>query len=211
MKKIYRQSSVHTFCHSYHPYEPFNITNAKTLIIGSTPPARFALKELQDRDIDWFYGSRHNSFWPLLEQSCKSDTKLNTKELQQDFFLSHNIGIFDTIDECSRTKGCGASDSDLYNIVLTDVLEILRQNKRKTIRVFFSGRFVAELFQKATKVKFDLTLREVQTILVEDKTLHATILYSPSPSWARGLPEQIRKDPNKNELRLKQYSKICTI
>lgn len=49
----------------------------------------------------------------------------------------------------------------------------------------------------------------MQKIQLDSKTLELTILYSPSPSWARGLNEAIRKDPDKNELRLKQYSKIC--
>ena len=49
MQKIYRQSDIHTFCHTSHPYEPFNIKNATTIIVGSTPPARFGLKELQQQ------------------------------------------------------------------------------------------------------------------------------------------------------------------
>lgn len=209
MQKVYRKSDEHIFCHSRHPYESFNISEAHTIIIGNTPPARFATKELQEGDVDWYYGSCYNAFWSLLEQSCESGKPLSTKEDRQNFFLQKSIGIFDTIEECSRSKGCGASDGDLYNIVLVDVLALLEQNKHKTLRIFFSGRFVAELFQKATKTKFDLRSREVQKIDLVGKTLELTILYSPSPSWARGLSESIRKDVNKNRLRLEQYKKIC--
>lgn len=209
MQKVYRKSEIHTYCHAKHPYEPFNIAEAKTLIVGNTPPARFAKKELQDGDVDWYYGSRYNAFWNILQQSCECEQPLSTKEERQNFFLENSIGIFDTIDECSRAKGCGASDGDLYNIVLVDVVSLLEQNRHKYLRIFFSGRFVAELFQKATKTKFDLRSREMQKIVLDGKTLELTILYSPSPSWARGLPEVIRKDPNKNELRLKQYREIC--
>ncbi len=209
MKNVLRESKVHIFCRLQHPYEPFNIQEAKTLIIGNTPPARFAQKKLQEGDVDWYYGSKYNAFWNLLEQSCRCTEKLSTKEARQNFFLENSIGIFDTIDECSRKKGCGASDGDLYNIVLVDVLALLKQNKHKILRIFFSGRFVAELFQKATKIKFDLRSREMQKIELDGKILEVTILYSPSPSWARGLPEKIRKDPNKNKIRLEQYSQIC--
>lgn len=209
MQKVYRKSAEHIFCQTKHPYEPFNITEAHTLIIGNTPPARFATKELQEGDVDWYYGSCYNSFWSLLEQSCESGKQLSTKEDRQNFFLQNSIGIFDTIEKCSRSKGCGASDGDLYNIVLVDVLALLEQNKHKTLRIFFSGRFVAELFHKATKTKFDLRSREMQKIDLVGKTLELTILYSSSPSWARGLSESIRKDENKNRLRLEQYKKIC--
>lgn len=209
MPKVYRKSDEHIHCHAKHPYEPFNITEAQTLIIGNTPPARFTTKELQEGDVDWYYGSRYNAFWSLLEQSCTNGYSLTTKEDRQSFFLKNSIGIFDTIEECSRSKGCGASDGDLYNIVLVDVLELLAQNKHKKLRVFFSGRFVAELFQKATKTKFNLQSREMQKINLLDKTLELTILYSPSPSWARGLSETIRRDSNKNNIRLEQYKKIC--
>lgn len=209
MEKVYRKSDEHIYCSAKHPYEPFNIKNAKTIIVGNTPPARFATKELQEGDVDWYYGSRYNAFWSLLERSCRTGRPLTTKEDRQNFFLQNHIGIFDTIEECSRKKRCGASDGDLHNIVLIDVFALLEQNKHKTLRLFFSGRFVAELFQKATKTKFDLRSREMQKINLADKTLELTILYSPSPSWARGLPEWIRKDPKKNEIRLDQYSQIC--
>ncbi|WP_428739055.1 hypothetical protein [Sulfurimonas sp.] len=208
MKKIYRKSTVHTFCKAKHPYEPFNIQDAKTLIIGNTPPSRFVTKKLQEGDIDWYYGSKHNAFWKLLQEGCNSQKPLNSKEVQQQFFLDNHIGIFDTIEECSRKEGCGASDGELFNIVLVDVSAILKENIHQKLRVFFSSRFVAELFQKATNVKFDLCSREMQTVALGSKLLEVTILYSPSPSWARGLNEAIRKDPKKNELRLEQYSKI---
>ncbi|MDH4944431.1 hypothetical protein [Sulfurimonas sp. C5] len=209
MKIYYRKSQIHTYCHFKHPYEPFNIEKAKTLIVGNTPPARFAQKKLQEGDVDWYYGSKYNAFWKILEQSCKCEQPLTTKEQRQNFFLQNSIGIFDTIDECSRKKGCGASDGDLHNIVLIDVVALLKKNKYKTLRLFFSGRFVAELFQKATKTKFDLRSREMQKIELDGKTLELTILYSPSPSWARGLSEELRKNPNKNKIRLEQYSQIC--
>ena len=164
MQKIYRKNDTHTFCQAKHPYEPFNIADAKTLIIGNTPPARFAFKNLQEGDVDWYYGSRYNAFWSLLEQSCKTKQPLSTKEERQNFFKENSIGIFDTIEQCSRAKGCGASDGDLYNIVLVDVLSLLEKNKHKKLKIFFSGRFVAELFQKATKTKFDLRLKQYSLI-----------------------------------------------
>lgn len=210
-KKVYRKSSVHTYCQAKHPYAPFNIQKAKTVIVGNTPPVRFATKELQDGDVDWYYGSRFNAFWTLLEKSCRSKKSLLSKEAQQSFFLENEIGIFDTIAECSRKKGCGASDGDLYNIVLVDVLALLQENSQQLLRIFFSSRFVAELFQKATKIKFDLRSREVQKVLFDERVLELTILYSPSPSWARGLSKEMRNDPKKSEKRLEQYSKICSI
>ena len=54
---------------STHPYEPFIPLNAEKLIIGTIPPIRFCIKEREifDDDVNFYYGSRDNAFWPIIE------------------------------------------------------------------------------------------------------------------------------------------------
>ena len=53
-----------------HPFPPFVPTNATKLIIGSIPPQRFCNQKengisLYPDDVNFYYGSRDNSFWFL--------------------------------------------------------------------------------------------------------------------------------------------------
>ena len=209
---IYRQNKEHNDCESIHPYnhEKFNLENAEILIIGSIPPHRFSEpKNLLCGDIDWYYGSKNNSFWDILKESCyNSQVALCTKENQQKFCEDNKVGIFDMIQKCTRKEGCGSSDSDLYNIELIDACNIISQNKKDNLKLFFTSIFAADLFCKKTGVKIDLKNRQFQEIAICDKKLKVIILYSPSPSWSRGLNEEIRKDKNKSEIRIMQYKQI---
>lgn len=202
-------------CLSKHPFPPFNIINAKAFIIGSIPPHRFSEpKNILCGDIDWYYGSKDNSFWDILKESCcNHQVKLCTKKAQQDFLQKNEIGIFDMIQECTRKEGCGSSDSDLHKISLIDVYEIISGNKNDNLKLFFTSIFVAKLFSKQAKVTLDLTTREMQRIdNVCNKTIEAVILYSPSPSWSRGLKKEIREQEKneKNKIRVEQYKQICS-
>ena len=209
-----RANKEHIFCESIHPYndEKFNLENAKTFIIGSIPPYRFSnTKNLLCGDIDWYYGSKDNSFWDILKESCcDSEITLCTKEEQQKFLKKNNIGIFDMIQKCTRKEGCGSSDSDLHNIELIDACEIISKNINKELKLFFTSIFVADLFNKQTGAKIDTKNRELQEITLCNKRLKVIILYSPSQSWSRGLEEKIRKDKNKNTTRINQYKHICS-
>ncbi len=209
-----RTNKEHIFCESIHPYndEKFNFEKAKTFIIGSIPPYRFSKpKNLLCGDIDWYYGSKDNSFWDILKESCcDTNVTLCTKDNQQKFCEDNGIGIFDMIQKCTRKEGCGSSNSDLHNIELIDACEIISKNTNKELKLFFTSIFVADLFNRQTGAKIDTKNRKFQEIAIDDKSLKVIILYSPSPSWSRGLKEAIRKDPNKNTIRINQYKHICS-
>lgn len=209
----YRKNEKWMDCKSIHPYndERFNFENAKTFIIGSIPPHRFSEpKNLLCGDVDWYYGSKNNSFWDILKESCcDSQLTLCTKENQQKFFMENEIGIFDMIQKCTRKNGCSSSDNDLYNLELIDVCKIISENKNSELKLFFTSIFVADLFSKKTRITVDSKNRELQEIAICDKKLKVIILYSPSPSWSRGLEEGIRKDKDKNKKRIDQYKQIC--
>lgn len=209
----YKENKIHIFCKSKHPFEPYNIKKSKTIIIGSIPPYRFSeQKNLLCGDIDWYYGSKSNSFWDILKEAC-CDKKilLCTKEIQQKFLEKKEIGIFDMIDECTRKEECGSSDLDLYNIVLINSAKLISENINNNIKLFFTSQFVAGLFNQQTGAKLNLKIREKQNIQVCNKQIEAIILYSPSPSWSRGLKNM--KEKSKEEKyteRIQQYKQICS-
>ncbi|MDD5359182.1 MAG: hypothetical protein PHI02_02840 [Sulfurovaceae bacterium] len=210
-----RANKEHIFCESIHPYndEKFNFEKAKTFIIGSIPPHRFSEpKNLLCGDIDWYYGSKDNSFWDILKESCcDSKFALCTKENRQKFCEDNEIGIFDMIQKCTRKDGCGSSDSDLYNIELIDACEIIFRNKNTGLKLFFTSIFVADLFCKQTGVKIDLKNRQIQEISICKKNCEVIILYSPSPSWSRGLKVLSEKtSQEKKQIRINQYKHICS-
>lgn len=210
-QKKYRISSKFVDCRSPHSYQPFNIKTAKTFIVGSIPPYRFCAspKQLLCGDVDWYYGSKDNHFWDIVKCACGLSSGICTVEGRQQFLCEKDIGMFDMICECTR-KDCSSSDGDLYNIELIDACKIIRQNKNCK-RIFFTSRFVADLFCWQSGAKLDLTSREIQKLSICDKELEVTILYSPSRQWSRGLDKKIREDPNKEQIRIEQYEKIFTI
>jgi len=50
-----------------HPFEAFIPSGATKLIIGTIPPERFSQKKLFCDDVNFYYGSRDNAFWELLQ------------------------------------------------------------------------------------------------------------------------------------------------
>lgn len=46
-----------------HPYKPFIKKNTERLIVGTLPPPRFSTGDLQEKDVNFSYGSHHNSLW----------------------------------------------------------------------------------------------------------------------------------------------------
>ncbi|MBE0496279.1 MAG: hypothetical protein IBX45_07695 [Campylobacterales bacterium] len=196
---------------SQHPFRPYNIKNAKKLIIGSIPPHRFSEpKNLLCGDIDWYYGSKNNAFWDILKQSCGDiEAKICTRKRQKGFLKNYKIGIFDMVHRCARKNNHSASDSDLRKIKSVDACKIIKNNKNLHLQLFFTSQFAANLFCKQTGCKIDLKIKKKQRVALHNKIIDIIILYSPSPSWSRGYPD-IRKHPNKNEMRQTQYQQIFT-
>ena len=50
-----------------HPYKPFIPKEATKLIVGTLPPPRFSTGDLHQKDVDFCYGSYHNSLWKKID------------------------------------------------------------------------------------------------------------------------------------------------
>lgn len=126
--------------------------------------------KITDPSYDWFFGTKRNQFWPMLENVF--GVELKTKNSKQALFSKLRMAITDIISECERSENTNA-DNNLINIVYNTeaIINIIRRNKIKAI--FFSSRMAEKLFKKNFK---DLMLKYSGINLVT--------LPSPSPRYA---------------------------
>lgn len=150
-----------------HPFGNFVPNNIQYLILGSFTGKRS--EEDIKNGYDWFYGTKRNLFWPIMEEVYGK--QLKSKEEKQNLFAILGIGITDIILSCERRSNSNL-DMNLINIVLNhEVTKILKHNKIK--KIFFSSKFVETLFRKHFK---KLVLEYTETELIT--------LPSPSPRYA---------------------------
>lgn len=113
----------------------------KYLILGSFPAKGFGLTP----GYDWYYGSKYNQFWKIIEKVYKIEFK--DKQAKIELFTRLHIGIADIIDSCERRNG-NSSDMNLFNITYNpSLIDILKENKVKT--VYFTSVFVEKIFNKS--------------------------------------------------------------
>ena len=121
-----------------HPFPTFYNNKIKYLIIGSFPPIKLTkkvfcddnLKQLYEKylrknpfikgnDINFYYGSRENHFWPLFRRLYNKSLS-NSEEIKK-FLESKNIGITDLFEQCKRKiKNCNIYPSDANLIILRE-------------------------------------------------------------------------------------------
>lgn len=180
---------------SKHPFEPFIPVGATKLIIGTIPPPRFCKEpyQLHDDDVNFYYGSRDNSFWPLLEEifNEKLDYQNNASTIDQRKQLLDKlgIGITDIIADCTHAND-SAEDRHL-NVIKHKDLEILLRDNPGINTLIYTSEFVKKLVNEYFKTYhlIDPINRKKQTIKINGKVFQVRILYSPSPLALRGLGE----------------------
>ncbi|MCF7872125.1 DNA-deoxyinosine glycosylase [Candidatus Woesearchaeota archaeon] len=141
-----------------HPFPHYVPRNAEFLIIGSFPPISLSKN-------DFFYSSKQNQFWKIIESIYKTDIK--TKRKKELFLEINNIAMTDIIMKCRRKKG-DSSDKNLEIIEYMDIKNILKHNK-EIKKIFFTSKFVENIFRK----------------IFSDITVKTLTLPSPSPRYAR--------------------------
>lgn len=177
-----------------HPFGNFIPSKPKYLILGSFT-GRQAVKGTQETvdSYDWFYGTKRNQFWSILEGVY--GIELNTKTDKQCLLSNLGIAMADIIYQCERKDGNNL-DSNLTKIIYNEaaISEIIKNNDIK--KTFFTSRFVELKY----KLKF--------TQIIEDfPTIQLITLPSPSPRYALlSKDEKITKYkellPKENSLRV---------
>ena len=137
---------------SIHPFEPFIPNGATKLIIGTIPPPRFCKEpyKLFEDDVNFYYGSRDNAFWHLLQETF--DVKFQHKnsedsiEERKQFLEKIGIGIMDIIAECNHINDF-ASDNKLNDIKHQDLKKILARYPAIRTLIYTSEAVKKELFK----------------------------------------------------------------
>lgn len=135
-----------------HPYKIYFPHQAKAMIVGTAPPHRFCIAgdhRLKEGDIDFYYGSFENRFWPVLLKVFEPQTIswLRTKRQCMSFLHKYHLGIGDIIQEFYR-YGTYAGDENLEMITGNDKL-IHRIALHPQIKyVYFTSHEVFSLFHK---------------------------------------------------------------
>jgi hypoxanthine-DNA glycosylase len=136
-----------------HAFGNFVPLNAKYLILGSFT-GRQAVKgnPAYDDSYDWFYGTKRNQFWPILEEVY--GIELRDKLSKQELLTKLGIAMADIIYQCERKEG-NNSDVNLVNKVYNKkaIAEILDNNQID--KIFFTSRDVEKSFKKFFKYIID--------------------------------------------------------
>ncbi len=123
-----------------HAFGNFVPPNASCIILGSFT-GRQAVKGniASDPSYDWFYATKRNQFWPILE--AVYGVELKDTVTRKKLFTRLGIAIADIIYQCERKKENNL-DTNLTNFIYnTKAIEkILNNYPIKAI--FFSSRFV---------------------------------------------------------------------
>jgi hypothetical protein len=132
-----------------HPWKFFpSSKRGKKLILGSLPPKRFTdiPQNLEPDDIDFFYGSKDNSFWDLFCIAKINDFnwRQNPETLKK--YLKDNEWLVSDIILKANRNGNGAADSNLLDIEwnIEIINELLELNEIETI--YFTSKWVQEKF-----------------------------------------------------------------
>jgi len=138
-----------------HPYKEYFPHQARGLIIGTAPPHRFCETDqlkLLEGDIDFFYGSYHSRFWPVLNKvfEPESISWLRTVRQCQRFLTRHNLAMGDIIAEFHRT-GRSAGDENLHMLIANkQLIHRLAQNQQIDY-AFFTSHEALCLFRKSIR------------------------------------------------------------
>lgn len=129
----------------YHPYGPFIPPNAKSIIVGTFPIAKFTdqTKKFKENEIDFSYGGEKSQFWKLL--SISFNRELKNKDQILNFLRDEGIAIGDVIKSCQRING-SSSDNHLRNCeYFISLREIIISNSIS--KIYFTSAKVKFLFQ----------------------------------------------------------------
>lgn len=138
-----------------HPYKEYFPHQARGLIIGTAPGHRFCVREelkLLEGDIDFFYGSSVNRFWPVLKKVFEPESLswLRTGRQCREFLTRYDLAIGDIIAEFHRTRHF-AGDKNLHMLTAnTSLIRRLASNE-KIDYAYFTSHEAFRLFRKAIR------------------------------------------------------------
>lgn len=104
--------------HVKHPFPPVIDSRSQILILGSVP----SVKSVEN---NFYYMHPQNRFWRVLSLLFEQDLYGATIDERKNFLLSHNIALYDSVEECDIL---GSSDSHISNVVYADIPALLAKS-----------------------------------------------------------------------------------
>ncbi|OIQ30804.1 MAG: DNA glycosylase [Bacteroidetes bacterium MedPE-SWsnd-G2] len=112
-----------------HPYPPYLTKDTEKIIVGTLPPPRFSTGDLHERDVNFCYGSYHNSLWLFLDKIFNLNLRFDNSEAaileRQQFLNQRKIGVCDIVESCYREK-IDASDLGMNQIKLRNLMGYIK-------------------------------------------------------------------------------------
>ncbi len=125
-----------------HPYQPFIKKDSTKLIVGTLPPPRFTTRDLLENDVDFCYGSYHNSLWKFIDEiyglNLRYDNSEEAIQERKQFLIKQRIGICDIVESAERER-IDASDLGMKHIKLRNLLGYLKQFPKIDTILFIGG------------------------------------------------------------------------
>lgn len=174
-----------------HPYKPFIKKNTERLIVGTLPPPRFTTGDLQEKDVDFCYGSHHNSLWLYIDAIYNLNLRYdNSKEAisqRKEFLITHKIGVCDIVESAERKK-IDASDLGMSAIKLRNIIGFLQDFPSIKMLLFIGGNSKngPEYFFRKHLREYNLKL---ELVAKDTPKIHQFIL----PSSSAKQPERLIK------------------
>ena len=211
-----------------HPYPPFIRENTEKLIVGTLPPPRFSIGELEDKDVDFCYGSHHNSLWKYIdviyELKLRYDNSVEAVDERQRFLIDKRIGIFDIVGSCTRDR-IDASDLGMKNVELRDLIGALTEYRNVRQLLFIGGNTKngPEYFFRKHARQNGISLEVVSTstprqhrFILEGRMIHTVSLTSSSgaANISIGSNPDFKEIKSRNpdftpfDFRVRQYSRF---
>lgn len=120
---------------AFHPLSPVVFSDSKMLILGSFP-------SIKSFESNFYYAHPRNQFWPILSSIYKM--KIETRDEKIALLEASKIAIWDVVKSCERIN---SSDSNLKNITLNDIEELLKKYKNLK-RIFFTSKAALKFYKK---------------------------------------------------------------
>ncbi len=210
-----------------HPYPPFIPLDATKLIVGTLPPPRFTTGALLERDVNFCYGSCHNSLWTYIDKvhglNLRYDNSQEAIDERKKFLIDNKIGICDIVERAMREK-IDASDLGMKQIVLRDVIAQLICYPNIETLIFTGGNSKngPEYFFRRHLKTYDISLevvsnevprvhrftldgRQIQTVSLTSGSGAANISIGSMPLYKKLKAEN--PEFNTFDFRVMQYSK----
>lgn len=208
-----------------HPYKPFLNEETTKLIVGTLPPPRFTTGQLLEKDVDFCYGSCHNSLWLYIDEiynlNLRYDNSLEAIEQRKQFLIDRKIGVCDIVESAERVK-INASDLGMRNIVLRDILSYLSKFTNVQTLLFIGGNskngpeYFFRKHIKEYKIKlevvsdqvprihqFNLNERIIKTVSLTSSSGAANLSIGSNPDYKRMKAENPKF--NTFDFRIMQY------